>query len=314
MSAASKGAGGLAPVAAVFALFAMFAGAEAMAFHRTMTCDDDNPSSVFACREGETPIPVAWPDRCLTYRVHEDGLSDLEMTDYLHEVDLSFDTWNRVESANVTVRFAGMTDQAEVGYDGVVGADGNANVVVAREDIWPHIQSPGSNDIIALTSVTYNPGSGVIFDADVELNAAGFTFAVHESENIASGMPDLRNTLTHEVGHFLGLAHTDEENFVGNPEMVNRATMYATTRPGHVHFRSLTADDIAGITDAYPAGGDADCPTPEPSFLSSPQGFTPGRPAPAEKGCGRCSSTRPKSPPVGTLIVIALLYSQRRRR
>jgi MYXO-CTERM domain-containing protein len=65
-----------------------------------------------------------------------------------------------------------------------------------------------------------------------------------------SGYPyntyDLQAILTHEAGHFLGLAHSVDTS----------AIMYAFYSPGSIH---LTPDDVAGICTIYPplapAGG-----------------------------------------------------------
>ena len=61
---------------------------------------------------------------------------------------------------------------------------------------------------------------------------------------------DLQNTLTHESGHFIGLAHSP----------VPGATMNATTQPGETLKRSLAPDDAAGVCAIYPeASGGCGC-------------------------------------------------------
>jgi MYXO-CTERM domain-containing protein len=62
---------------------------------------------------------------------------------------------------------------------------------------------------------------------------------------------DLRNTLTHEVGHLVGLAHV--------PDSQPAATMFARTTPGEIEKRSLSEDDIAGVCAIYPDEGDGGC-------------------------------------------------------
>jgi MYXO-CTERM domain-containing protein len=60
---------------------------------------------------------------------------------------------------------------------------------------------------------------------------------------------DLRNTLTHEVGHFVGLAHARDP----------AATMDASTQMREVEKRTLAADDVDGVCAIYPAEDDGGC-------------------------------------------------------
>ena len=53
---------------------------------------------------------------------------------------------------------------------------------------------------------------------------------------------DLQSILTHEAGHFLGLAHSPDAE----------ATMAAQYYEGTTTFRSLAADDVAAVCAAYP--------------------------------------------------------------
>ncbi|HZZ86095.1 MAG TPA: matrixin family metalloprotease [Anaeromyxobacteraceae bacterium] len=55
---------------------------------------------------------------------------------------------------------------------------------------------------------------------------------------------DVQNTVTHELGHVLGLAHPPD-----HPE----DTMAATAAPGETSKRVLAADDVEGICSVYPA-------------------------------------------------------------
>jgi hypothetical protein len=149
--------------------------------------------------------------------------------------------------------------------------------------------------IVALTSVLYDPSTGRIMSADIEVNgwdgtagslggglpAHGWYFTCHPGAQPAltctaygQGTPpdaacayvDLQNTVTHEVGHFLGLAHpcSTTGGAAGLPscsaplpagETVAYAerTMSPSTQPGETRKRTLSADDIAGICDIYPA-------------------------------------------------------------
>lgn len=64
--------------------------------------------------------------------------------------------------------------------------------------------------------------------------------------------------MTHETGHFLGLAHSHQPD----------ATMYPVYQQGTTMIRNLSDDDIAGICAVYPPGDiPSDCdPTPHHGF------------------------------------------------
>jgi uncharacterized protein (TIGR03382 family) len=161
------------------------------------------------------------------------------------------------------------------------GAAGCGNTYDCFED-----HTPGDQFIVALTSALYDPATGRIVNADIEVNgwdglgagssvsagasgpAHGWYFTCDKqagwSQCTTYGQAgcfyiDLQNTLTHEAGHFLGLAHPCEVS-QGNckPEMAT-TTMYPATTPGDVEKRSLSPDDIAGVCDIYPSGGGCGC-------------------------------------------------------
>ncbi len=78
----------------------------------------------------------------------------------------------------------------------------NQHVIVFRDDNWPH---SGGADTLALTTVSFNEKTGELLNADMEVNT------VQNRVSIADPVPadgyDLASILTHEAGHFFGLAH-----------------------------------------------------------------------------------------------------------
>jgi hypothetical protein len=108
------------------------------------------------------------------------------------------------------------------------------HLIMFRDDAWAY---DDPTNTLALTTVTYADDSGVLFDAEIEINSHDHALSVDEPP--ARGTFDLRAILTHEAGHFLGLAHATDVSSV----------MYAYYSPGSI---DLTADDVAGICDIYP--------------------------------------------------------------
>ena len=113
----------------------------------------------------------------------------------------------------------------------------NQNVIVFRDDQWPYSDP---NNTLGLTTVTFNADTGEIYDADMEINASGKNLTTTTITPLTGF--DLLSVVTHEAGHFLGLAHASD----------TRSTMYASYRPGTSALRTLAADDIAGICSIYP--------------------------------------------------------------
>jgi hypothetical protein len=137
-------------------------------------------------------------------------------------------------SPSIDVKLLGPIECGISEYNSEVG---NANIVLFREDKWPYV---GAANAIGLTTTRFDTKTGDLWDADIELNGVG--------ANLTIGDPikgdDLLSVLTHEAGHFLGLSHSTDPI----------ATMRAVYDPSHdgADFRSLAADDIAGICAAYP--------------------------------------------------------------
>jgi hypothetical protein len=116
---------------------------------------------------------------------------------------------------------------------------GNGNWVNFVHDQKTWEDQGVSSLVVALTVLTYDRNSGEIRDADVLLDDWSHDFCV--APDCGGSRYDLEGTLTHELGHLLGLDHST------NPE----ATMFAGAAPGETAKRSLDVDDVTGICTAY---------------------------------------------------------------
>jgi hypothetical protein len=277
------------PLRIAATLAALAAAASVAAFVRT--------------RDATTGKALSWPVRTVPWHLNRDwphssptcqasGATDPT----LDAVRASFEAWQQ-SCTDLSLLFAGTLAEIRTGFGG--SAD---NVVVFRQGwcsqnpdavadpCWtdPDVDCGGKFNcfeddcpagatacdgwnIVALTSVLYDPETGRILDADIELNgwdgaggalpASGPQHGWYFTCGDAATSPctsygqgdcrfmDLRNTVTHEVGHFIGLNHA-----------AAGTTMFAQTNAGETSKRTLSPDDVAGVCAIYPdQGGDGGC-------------------------------------------------------
>jgi hypothetical protein len=183
--------------------------------------------------------PLFWPQTCISFSVQKDAAPS-DGIDYDAAVAViggAFQTWLDAEcfdggTPSFAIVDAGPVECTEVEYN---EQHGNANIFMFRETDWPH---PGGNGQLALTTLTFNVETGEVLDADVEINSTRVDFTLGD-EFVGH---DLASTLTHEIGHFLGLSHDSD------PE----TTMWWVQSAGDTAQRTLHAEDIAGICEIYP--------------------------------------------------------------
>jgi hypothetical protein len=232
---------------------------------------------------------------CVFIRVNSAGSDDLTDGSAIRAAKQSMENWRLATSSCSYLRYQVLDDSASAvpGFN----RDGpNENVVYWVEKGWTHDPSAA-----ALTTVYFvdadqpgNPRDGQILDADVEINGVRFHFAT-------TGAPDktdVENTVTHELGHLMGLDHPCDDGLrqpvpqdsngqtiprcspaSDLPQSLRDSTMYNFADPGETKKRSPEADDIQGICDAYPTGKDPGrCVVPDVS--------------PAEHGCGMVPAAR----------------------
>lgn len=219
----------------------------AEAYQPTLTC---TPSGPYACQAGETPLPVLWPAAQASFVINDRGTHNSTAPPGLSQPVLdtildAFDAWNQVECpgfdapdncSDMLLTYDGTTPQSAIGFD-QQDMSNNLNLVVFRDEDWDLV---ASNLTFALTSVTYNPRTGQIVDADLEINSEIYKQNIGDPAD--PNLVDLKNTLVHEVGHFVGMDHSS----------VPRATMFASADLGETMKRELSRDDIDGICASYP--------------------------------------------------------------
>ena len=235
--------------AAAFAAL-LFVSRDASAFCRSSTC---RTTATKECPTDEDGCPTSgaklfWPTSCVSYATNKLGTQDLDPAETRAVIRKTFQAWSDVPCADG--KPASMTFQEREPVSckkSQYNKSGqNVNVVLFQDDDWKY---RGIDGTLAKTSVTYNDETGEIYDADIEVNTANNTVTITDVPNKIEY--DLQAILTHEVGHFIGIAHSPLPD----------AVMYASYNPGSTSQRKLTQDDVEAVCNIYPPNSGVPCET-----------------------------------------------------
>jgi MYXO-CTERM domain-containing protein len=202
----------------------------------------------------------------------------------------ALDGWAQV--TGLTFKLVAGDPDAKPGY---VANGENHNDILFVEQGWQW-----DDNALAATLLAIDTTSHTIVDADIVLNATQHRFRALSADHTPSGIyDDLQNTLSHEMGHVIGLAHTD----------VTAAVMFPDAPKGEVAKRVLKEDDIDGARAIYQSGKGGTSPDPTvPTDAQGLQGVAQGM---ASIGC---SSASGGSSPAALWALAALGFWGLRRR
>jgi hypothetical protein len=260
------------------------------------------PVHAFTCTlaGGDGPN-LAWDTR--TVAVDRSGVgAELRDAVLIEEVmAASMDPWNRVGCSDIQLVVGPPTTDRLTGFDWAAGSGSpaNHNILVFRNgdvsdpvDAWLH-----QLGALAITTVTFESHQGRLLDADIEMNDATFRFTACDGGQGCVVEFDLQNTLTHELGHVLGLDHS----------LIAEATMFASAPRADTSKRTLADDDEEAVCVVYPAGAAPGlCP-----------GAPPRSPPPDVRFETTLCGAGPSSAPLGAfgcLLLFGRRWSRRRRR
>jgi hypothetical protein len=238
--------------------------------------------------------PLYWPGACVSFSVQKDGSPLRKISEKTAEqvISTAFGQWTGADCGNGAHPSIAMHDHGPISCDKQEynQNSGNANIFMFRDKAWPYAGDAGTGasvETLALTTVTYNVNTGEIYDADVEINSHDTPITVGD-QNVQA---DLASILTHECGHFLGMAHTP----------VVDATMYPSYQFGDTSLRSLAPDDVAGICAIYPPDRQVG-----PCYPTPRHGYSDSCASPPASGCA-CSAAGRRAAPRGGLLCAALV-------
>jgi hypothetical protein len=221
----------------------------AWAFCRATTCDPNDPQD--DCRQDGSGcvregVPLRWRTQPIVYRFARGGSKKLSEPATRKAIRSAFDAWSNVEctQGRTSLRFQEGPDIEEKEEFGIL----------FRDEAWPH---GTADDALAVTSQAYVKSNGFIATAGIEINTAENEFSVDDTGH--TNKIDLEAVITHEVGHYIGLAHSDD------PESIMAAAYcQSQDRCGQdvEAARALSEDDRNAVCAIYGPQGEADTSTP----------------------------------------------------
>jgi hypothetical protein len=189
-----------------------------------------------------TAPTLFWRNWCMGYSLQKNASRQITLAQARVAAAQAFATWEAAQCTNTVSATIGdtgsgppsffVTELTPVSCDETPSQEHN-NPIIFRDDSWPY----DSQNALGYTTLTVDLDTGEIFGATIEINTSPGHTIVPTSPPPA-GAYDLPSILTHEAGHFLGLAHSTTQ----------QAVMYALYSPGST---TLQPDDVLGICNIY---------------------------------------------------------------
>jgi hypothetical protein len=235
-----------------------------------------HPAAAYVRTTTETGAPMRWADPTVPVVVYLGSPPrSLTRSQVVNAVLGAAGVWS---STALTCTGLSLTVHGNEEADGPA-ADDRINRITFRRELWrrepcspdkPQDCTVYDSSALAVTSVLAVRRTGEIVDSDMEINAVDRVWGDLGAGPGAGRLDDLQNTLTHELGHLIGLDHNctdaatrgvpvDHLGGLAPPCVqasaeLQAATMFNQAGPGDVGKRTLSEDDARAVCEVYPAG------------------------------------------------------------
>lgn len=201
-------------------------------------------------------LPPAFIDHTTTvYVVVGAKTGDVTDNTQIGAVEDAIETWSDtlgVLSSDIDVDYYGSSTKS-------LDVTDNYNVVAFGS--WDDL---GTNNAITLCRVSTTAGAnfGEVLECDMLLNDARYdwTDGTYECGTTQGTEKDIQSIVTHELGHLLGMAHSTDTACATLPTMASGGAWCppCSTQAGSLERRSLSEDDVDGLSELYgPGNGDS---------------------------------------------------------
>jgi MYXO-CTERM domain-containing protein len=197
-------------------------------------------------KASKSGIPLHWTVPAPVFQVQAEIPTDWSTDDLLVVVDRALGVWTGLEPWSISWT---RSDPASHG-----SFDAEEQLDTQSWFLWIQDEWPLGELAVATTLVAHHSVSGKIEAADVLVNTVDYDLRPDLACSEGVFWWDLQSVLTHELGHALGIDHSE----------VSTATMFTYTDPGLCKWRTLSDDDVEAYAAAYLQNTVEPEPGPEP--------------------------------------------------
>jgi Matrixin/Carboxypeptidase regulatory-like domain len=188
-------------------------------------------------------VTLQWVSFPVRYFVTERSAGPVTAAQLQQSIGRAFASWQAIETAEISSQFVGFTSANPVRDDG--------------RTTLGFVNRPDLDRVLGATSFTLDQVTGEVVESDIFFNSF-FDWSVAAAGEL--NRFDVESIAVHEIGHLLGLAHSalgeTEVRPGGRRVLGAEAVMFPVAfSAGTIVGREIKEDDIAGISDIYPAGG-----------------------------------------------------------